>query len=292
MHHRLKRTFIAVRSAAREAGICFVLGLKDSLHPVILARSVWLSLLVTLICTGLFVYFFTDILKLCAYAALFTALSVANFALLPTLATTSSSVVFVPDPFALFNAFAGMVQLVLYLAAYTGIFFVILFCACVLLGVRLGAPRALLPSVRKRIGARYGMTLRTEELAVSVWSAANRSLPTWLGISGWTLACLLIPIYNGVLMLLGLLYLNIRFLLSAAIQGWSDDAEQLQVIHARKGTLLLFGLLMALLALIPVLNLLLPGVLCAGTCHLGCRALRQTSVQPSAATVAALPAVE
>lgn len=292
MHHRLKRTFIAIRSAAREAGVCFALGLKDSLHPGILLPSIWLSLLVTLIGTGLFVYFFTDILKLCGYAALFTALSVANFALLPTLATTSSNVVFVPDPFALFNAFAGMVQLVLYLAAYTGIFFVILFCACVLLGIRLGAPRVLLPSVRKRLGAGYGMTLSTGAPTDSLWSAANRSLPTWLGISGWTMACLLIPVYNGVLMLLGLLYLNIRFLLPAAIKGWSDGAEQLQVIRARNGTLLLFGLLMALLALIPVLNLLLPGVLCAGTCHLGCRALRQASNQATEATVAVLPAVE
>ncbi|HGJ7710028.1 TPA: EI24 domain-containing protein [Pseudomonas aeruginosa] len=86
---------------------------------------------------------------------------------------------------------------------------------------------------------------------------------------------LLVPLYNGVLLLLALAYLNIRFLLPATLAGLADAGEQLAVLRARRGSLLLFGLLILLLALVPLLNLLLPAVLGGGTCHLANRGLAQ-----------------
>ncbi|RMS49278.1 hypothetical protein ALP65_03911 [Pseudomonas aeruginosa] len=47
------------------------------------------------------------------------------------------------------------------------------------------------------------------------------------------------------------------------------------MLRARRGSLLLFGLLILLLALVPLLNLLLPAVLGGGTCHLANRDLAQ-----------------
>ncbi|MFP9025986.1 hypothetical protein ACLI38_35085, partial [Pseudomonas aeruginosa] len=120
--------------------------------------------------------------------------------------------------------------------------------------------------------------LRRVSASVGMFSLSRVSgfrLAPWLGVSGSILVCLLVPLYTGVLLLLVLAYLNIRFLLPATLSGLADAGEQLAVLRARRGSLLLFGLLILLLALVPLLNLLLPAVLGGGTCHLANRGLAQ-----------------
>ncbi|MDF5795059.1 EI24 domain-containing protein [Pseudomonas aeruginosa] len=129
--------------------------------------------------------------------------------------------------------------------------------------------------MKEQVRQRYPRLAPASGERISLWRAAGFRLAPWLGVSGSILVGLLVPLYNGVLLLLALAYLNIRFLLPATLAGLADAGEQLAVLRARRGSLLLFGLLILLLALVPLLNLLLPAVLGGGTCHLANRGLAQ-----------------
>ncbi|WP_121496943.1 EI24 domain-containing protein, partial [Pseudomonas aeruginosa] len=219
---------------------------------------------------------FEPIIRLCGWAALYTAFSVANFALIPSgslIEAGSGGPYF--DPLAAFNGLAGLAQLAFYFVGYAALFFVALYAASIVFGIRLGLRIGLLGQLKEQVRQRYPRLAPASGERISLWRAAGFRLAPWLGVSGSILVGLLVPLYNGVLLLLALAYLNIRFLLPATLAGLADAGEQLAVLRARRGSLLLFGLLILLLALVPLLNLLLPAVLGGGTCHLANRGLAQ-----------------
>ncbi|EMB2846102.1 TPA: EI24 domain-containing protein [Pseudomonas aeruginosa] len=162
-----------------------------------------------------------------------------------------------------------------YFVGYAALFFVVLYAASIVFGIRLGLRIGLLGQLKEQVRQRYPRLAPASGERISLWRAAGFRLAPWLGVSGSILVGLLVPLYNGVLLLLALAYLNIRFLLPATLAGLADAGEQLAVLRARRGSLLLFGLLILLLALVPLLNLLLPAVLGGGTCHLANRGLAQ-----------------
>ncbi|MCR3830246.1 EI24 domain-containing protein [Pseudomonas aeruginosa] len=273
---RIRRWYRQSLAAATEAATCFALGFRESLQPAALFRSASLCILVSVLCTWLFVHFFEPIIRLCGWAALYTAFSVANFALIPNgslIEAGSGGPYF--DPLAAFNGLAGLAQLAFYFVGYAALFFVALYAASIVFGIRLGLRIGLLGQLKEQVRQRYPRLAPASGERISLWRAAGFRLAPWLGVSGSILVGLLVPLYNGVLLLLALAYLNIRFLLPATLAGLADAGEQLAVLRARRGSLLLFGLLILLLALVPLLNLLLPAVLGGGTCHLANRGLAQ-----------------
>ncbi|MCW5226058.1 50S ribosomal protein L11 methyltransferase [Pseudomonas aeruginosa] len=273
---RIRRWYRQSLAAATEAATCFALGFRESLQPAALFRSASLCILVSVLCTWLFVHFFEPIIRLCGWAALYTAFSVANFALIPSgslIEAGSGGPYF--DPLAAFNGLAGLAQLAFYFVGYAALFFVALYAASIVFGIRLGLRIGLLGQLKEQVRQRYPRLAPASGERISLWRAAGFRLAPWLGVSGSILVGLLVPLYNGVLLLLALAYLNIRFLLPATLAGLADAGEQLAVLRARRGSLLLFGLLILLLALVPLLNLLLPAVLGGGTCHLANRGLAQ-----------------
>ncbi|EPD2614676.1 TPA: EI24 domain-containing protein [Pseudomonas aeruginosa] len=273
---RIRRWYRQSLAAATEAATCFALGFRESLQPAALFRSASLCILVSVLCTWLFVHFFEPIIRICGWAALYTAFSVANFALIPSgslIEAGSGGPYF--DPLAAFNGLAGLAQLAFYFVGYAALFFVALYAASIVFGIRLGLRIGLLGQLKEQVRQRYPRLAPASGERISLWRAAGFRLAPWLGVSGSILVGLLVPLYNGVLLLLALAYLNIRFLLPATLAGLADAGEQLAVLRARRGSLLLFGLLILLLALVPLLNLLLPAVLGGGTCHLANRGLAQ-----------------
>ncbi|VTL98256.1 Uncharacterised protein [Pseudomonas aeruginosa] len=273
---RIRRWYRQTLAAATEAATCFALGFRESLQPAALFRSAGLCILVSVLCTWLFVHFFEPIIRFCGWAALYTAFSVANFALIPSgslIEAGSGGPYF--DPLAAFNGLAGLAQLAFYFVGYAALFFVALYAASIVFGIRLGlriGPARTTEGAGPPTLPATGTRFRRKDLAVA---CRGFRLAPWLGVSGSILVGLLVPLYNGVLLLLALAYLNIRFLLPATLAGLADAGEQLAVLRARRGSLLLFGLLILLLALVPLLNLLLPAVLGGGTCHLANRGLAQ-----------------
>lgn len=124
---RIRRWYRQSLAAATEAATCFALGFRESLQPAALFRSASLCILVSVLCTWLFVHFFEPIIRLCGWAALYTAFSVANFALIPSgslIEAGSGGPYF--DPLAAFNGLAGLAQLAFYFVGYAALFFVAL----------------------------------------------------------------------------------------------------------------------------------------------------------------------
>ncbi len=136
---RIRRWYRQSLAAATEAATCFALGFRESLQPAALFRSASLCILVSVLCTWLFVHFFEPIIRLCGWAALYTAFSVANFALIPSgslIEAGSGGPYF--DPLAAFNGLAGLAQLAFYFVGYAALFFVALYAASIVFGIRLG----------------------------------------------------------------------------------------------------------------------------------------------------------
>ena len=136
---RIRRWYRQSLAAATEAATCFALGFRESLQPAALFRSASLCILVSVLCTWLFVHFFEPIIRLCGWAALYTAFSVANFALIPSgslIEAGSGGPYF--DPLAAFNGLAGLAQLAFYFVGYAALFFVVLYAASIVFGIRLG----------------------------------------------------------------------------------------------------------------------------------------------------------
>ncbi|WP_208528479.1 hypothetical protein [Pseudomonas aeruginosa] len=127
---RIRRWYRQSLAAATEAATCFALGFRESLQPAALFRSASLCILVSVLCTWLFVHFFEPIIRLCGWAALYTAFSVANFALIPSgslIEAGSGGPYF--DPLAAFNGLAGLAQLAFYFVGYAALCFVALYAA-------------------------------------------------------------------------------------------------------------------------------------------------------------------
>lgn len=142
---RIRRWYRQSLAAATEAATCFALGFRESLQPAALFRSASLCILVSVLCTWLFVHFFEPIIRLCGWAALYTAFSVANFALIPSgslIEAGSGGPYF--DPLAAFNGLAGLAQLAFYFVGYAALFFVALYAASIVFGIRLGLRIGLL----------------------------------------------------------------------------------------------------------------------------------------------------
>ncbi|WP_338851847.1 hypothetical protein WCU24_26330 [Pseudomonas aeruginosa] len=149
---RIRRWYRQSLAAATEAATCFALGFRESLQPAALFRSASLCILVSVLCTWLFVHFFEPIIRLCGWAALYTAFSVANFALIPSgslIEAGSGGPYF--DPLAAFNGLAGLAQLAFYFVGYAALFFVALYAASIVFGIRLGLRIGLLGQLKEQV---------------------------------------------------------------------------------------------------------------------------------------------
>jgi hypothetical protein len=92
-----------------------------------------------------------------------------------------------------------------------------------------------------------------------------RTALTWV-IGG--LVCLLIPVVGSVLMLALSSYLTVRSLVNDALDGLATDEEVRALIRESRLPMLGLGILVALIALIPLVGLLVPVLAGTSTCHL------------------------
>lgn len=273
----LKRFYQALLAGLREAGLCFMLGLRDSLAPGLLLRSAGWCLLVTGACLYLYYENFAAIAEFCLKVSFFAVLGVAQLTVVPAAPVTPGVYV---DPFVLFNSLVGIVQLALYMGAYFVVLMSMLLLAMVVLGLRLVVHLGLLRTVRGRVVRAYpGLCDRLPQPGESAWRAARYDPAKWLGLSWWTLLSLFIPFYNGLLILLALPFVHVRLMLASAIGPYAQGAEVLAVARSGRVAALFLGVFNLLLLCIPVLNLILPATLCSGACHLYMRALQRHRAQ-------------
>lgn len=252
--------------AVRESLVCLALAFRSSLRPGIAMRSAGLCLLVFAVWSWVFYRYFQPIGTTAGILSAFVVLGGAALGLIPGMAGGGAASI---------TGMAGiapaLAMLVVYVVVLTGAVLVVGYAGVIVATIRLALRWVLFGKVRERVQARYP-TLEPSQVESSGWLIGVREqLGPWLGASLGMLLCLLVPVVNGVLLFLLLAYLNVRFLVGPALAGIANGEERMRVVRRQRGAMVAFGVLILLLALVPVLNLLLPALLGAGACHLGCR---------------------
>lgn len=263
----VKARFKSIGRAFLEAFICLGLALRSSLRPGILIGSSGLCLLMTSLWGWLFYAHFEFIAKAAGLIATFVVMGAAALGLLPSISggpATISAMASIAPALALMAVYAALLAVAIVVVLYAG---------AVVLSIRLSLRWVLMGRLKTRARSRYPSLLQRQPAAADLLRAGRYHLGPWLGIGLGPLLCLLIPVVNGVLLLMLLAYLNVRFLVPTALAGLASGAEQMRVVRAQRGALIAFGLLILMLAVVPVLNLLLPALLGGGVCHLAYRGL-------------------
>ncbi len=267
----MKARFKSIGRAFLEAFICLGLALRSSLRPGILIGSSGLCLLMTSFWGWLFYTHFEFIAKAAGLIASFVIMGAAALGLLPSVSggpATISAMANIAPALALMAVYAALLAVAIVVVLYAG---------AVVLSIRLSLRWVLMGRLKTRTRSHYPSLLQRQPATTDLLRAGRYHLGPWLGlgigIGIGPLLCLLIPVVNGILMLMLLAYLNVRFLVPAALAGLASGAEQMRVVRAQRGALIAFGLLILMLAVVPVLNLLLPALLGSGVCHLAYRGL-------------------
>lgn len=271
----------ACTDAFREAGLCLLLALRSSLHPTLLLGSAGLCILLSSLWLWLFYHYFELIAQLAGVVATFVVLGAGTLGLLPGLASsgpaTLSGMAGIAPAMALAALYAAALALLILIALYAG---------AVLVSIRLLLPWLLLPRARRRALRHYPQLHGRRKQSGHPLRTGQYYLAPWLGLGAGTLLCLLVPLLNGVLLLVLLGYLNLRFLLPYTLHDLASAAEQLQVARLQRGALIVYGVLMLCLVLLPLVNLLLPALLASGSSHLAYRGLQRLDASTGASQAA------
>lgn len=266
-------------AAFAEAFKCLGLAFRDSLRPGILLRSAGLCALAFGLWTWVFFEYYEQIGVACGALSLFIIYGGVVLGFLPSLSGGGGGSV------ASMGGMAGpLAMLVMYVAALALILFVLVYTVAIVASIRLALRWVLMGAVRARCIRHYPELQQRAERDSNLLHGVRYVLGPWVGITLGTLVCLLVPLVNGVLLVLLLAYLNVRFLIPAAFSNLATSNEQLGALAERRGAILAYGLLIFLIALVPVLNLLLPALLAGGACHLAYRGLNRTHSPAGAAS--------
>ncbi|UMZ12760.1 EI24 domain-containing protein [Pseudomonas sp. MPFS] len=279
----LKTRCQGITRACGEALTCLALALRSSLRPGILLRSSLLCLIVFGLWTWAFYSNFQLISIVSGAISLFVVYGAAVIGFVPGISGSGGASVAgmgaIAPALATLLIYAGLLAVAVIVALYTGM---------IILSIRLMLRWVLMGSLRQRALRQYPHLQGRTPAPGNMLRGARYYLMPWLSLGLGPLLCLLIPFVNGMLLMLLLAYLNVRFLSAPALAGLASGEEQLQAIRQQRGAMAAFGLLIFVIALVPVLNLLVPALLGAGTCHLAYRGLERT---PSPAGAACVPQV-
>jgi uncharacterized protein involved in cysteine biosynthesis len=263
----IKSAVKAIPPAFREAFICLGLAFRDSLRPGILLRSAGICVLASVLWTWVFIHYYEQIAIGSGALSFFIVYGGVILGFLPGLSGGGGGMAGMAGPLGMMVMYVAALALIMAVVAYAG---------AIVLSIRVTLRWVLMGKVRARCLRHYPALQQRETGDRNLLLGVRYILGPWVGFTLGTLACLLIPLVNGVLIILLLAYLNVRFLVPAAFGSLISSSEQLDAINGQRGAMLAFGLLILLLALVPVVNLLLPALLAGGACHLGYRGLDPT----------------
>lgn len=260
-----------LRRSFQESLICFTLALRTSLHPSIILRSCFLCLLVFGLVTWLFVAKFSTIAILAGLIALYIVTGGAFFGIISgSAAGGASGMVAGLSIFAMAPVYAWVAM---YTAALGAGLIVAAYFILIVLGIHLTLHFSLTDSLSTLAGKHYPPF---EQHAPA--SNGQHSLPisrsSWWGSPIAIILYLCIPVVNSIILLSLLAYLNVRTLVPITLRERVDKQEQRQIIMHQRKAMIFFSLLLLPVACIPVLNLLLPALLGAGTAHLAYRGMQ------------------
>ena len=167
------------------------------------------------------------------------------------------------------KALLSIGQIALALLALAAFFYVMVFIVGAIGTARLPLRWLLLERAKAVVASRYvawqAPASQDASTAPSVW---RRRLLLLLS--------LLIPVWAMCVLISYLLAWNVQMIYGAAAAEVLSVEKQTALRREQRPAIFALGLLLCLLMLIPVLNLLLPALLCTSVCHLQRRSWRAT----------------
>ncbi|MGK5025327.1 hypothetical protein [Janthinobacterium sp. RB2R34] len=271
----MKKTLYTWSQALREASACIGLGLRDTRHEGMWWRSSLLCMVVLLLWLGLYSYFGQFFLELSGMLALVSVTGLLGVGVLDGVGTLASGPATISQMGNLTGGLGSFVkslvsigQIALALLALAAFFYVLVFIVGTISTARLPLRALLLGRARKVVARRYPSWQPPPDLSSLV------SRPSW-GKRLLLLLSLLIPVWAMCVLIAWLLAWNVRLVYGAAADGVLDQ-EQRQASSRMQGpAIVALGLMLCLLMLVPVLNLLVPALLCTSVCHLQRRGWRK-----------------
>ncbi|WP_028453499.1 hypothetical protein [Chitinilyticum aquatile] len=244
--------------ASREAGVCLGLGARDAIRPRLLLPSILLIFIATAIM--IWIYYSAPV-EIAGLSGIMGLCAVLGGGVTWAGGNMGSSI----NGFA----FLQLAWLLILIGAASAIFYVLLFAFGTLCLVLLALPVTMLPRALRQVLLRY--------------PAPFASLPDCMAFNGKHLAkqlgwillillfCFLLPVASWFVLLTIMAMLNLLLLYGAVIRALPETRAALLAVRWRWRPMLLIGLLLLVLALIPVLNLLAPALMCTTMAHLACR---------------------
>lgn len=228
-----------------------------------------------LIWLGLYIYFGQFFLELSGMLALVSVTGLLGVGVLDGVGSLASGPATISQMGNITGGLGSLVksllsigQIALALLALATFFYVLVFIVGAISTARLPLRSLLLERARKVVARRYPSWKPPSDLSAVV------SKPSW-GKRILLLLSLLIPVWAMFVLIAWLLAWNVRLVYGAAADGVLDQ-EQRQALSRLQGpAIFALGLLLCLLMLVPVLNLLLPAMLCTSVCHLQRRGWRK-----------------
>ena len=261
--------------AWREAFTCVGLGLRDARHAGLWWRSALWCMAVVALWLGLYSCFGRFFVELSAMLALVSVTGLLGLGVMDGVGTLANG----PATISQMGNIAGGLgsaakallsigQIALALLALAAFFYVMVFIVGAIGTARLPLRWLLLERAKAVVARRYvawqAPASQEASAARSVW---RRRL---------LLLSLLIPVWAMCVLISYLLAWNVQMIYGAAAAEVLSAEQETALRREQRPVIFALGLLLCLLMLIPVLNLLLPALLCTSVCHLQRRGWRAT----------------
>ena len=271
----MKNILYTWSQALREASACIGLGLRDTRHEGMWWRSGLLCMVVLLLWLGLYIYFGQFFLELSGMLALVSVTGLLGVGVLDGVGTLASGPATVTQMGNITGGLGSLVksllsigQIALALLALAIFFYVLVFIVGAISTARLPLRALLLGRARKVVARRYPSWQPPSDLSSLV------SRPSW-GKRLLLLLSLLIPVWAMCVLIAWLLAWNVRLVYGAAADGVLDQQQRQAASRLQGPAIVALGVMLCLLMLVPILNLLLPALLCTSVCHLQRRGWRK-----------------
>ena len=264
--------------AWREAFTCVGLGLRDARHAGLWWRSALWCMAVVALWLGVYSYFGRFFVELSAMLALVSVTGLLGLGVMDGVGTLANG----PATLSQMGNIAGSLgsaakavlsigQIALALLALAAFFYVIVFIVGAIGTARLPL-RCLLLERAKTVAAR-----RYANWQAPAGLDAPAARPAWRRRL-LLLLSLLIPLWAMCVMISYLLAWNVQMIYGAAAEEVLGAEQQAALRREQRPAIFALGLLLCLLMFVPVLNLLLPALLCTSVCHLQRRGWRATKL--------------
>ena len=264
--------------AWREAFTCIGLGLRDARHAGLWWRSALWCMAVVALWLGLYGCFGRFFVELSAMLALVSVTGLLGLGVMDGVGTLANG----PATLSQMGNIAGGLgsaakallsigQIALALLALAAFFYVMVFIVGAIGTARLPLRWLLLERAKAVAARRY-----------VAWQApagldASAARPVWRRRL-LLLLSLLIPVWAMCVLISYLLVWNVQMIYGAAAAEVLSAEQETALRREQRPVIFALGLLLCLLMLVPVLNLLLPALLCTSVCHLQRRGWRATGL--------------